>query len=97
MPEEKPTIESVHLPTGGPVAGIPNSHVGPGAYIIDWLARTITPIVQVVEAEIAHIEEAIHPADEAVPAEVPAPAEEVPIEPAPVVLEQVSELANQEP
>lgn len=66
--------EQVYLPTGGSVPGIPGSH-GPGRYIIDWIERTLTPVVDVIEGEIAHIEEAIHPE--------PAPAPEVPVAPMP--------------
>lgn len=77
MPEEeKPTTETVALPTGGSVPGIPGSH-GPGTYLIDWIERTITPVVTAVETEVAHIEEAIHPAaDPAQPEPDAVPVEE---------------------
>lgn len=95
--EEKPTTETVALPTGGSIPGIPGDH-GPGSYIIDWLARTITPVVQAVEAEIAHIEDVIHPAAEVAPVE-PSPVETLsPSEDASAeTLEQVSKQVNQEP
>lgn len=57
--EVKPTAETVVLPTGGSIPGIPGSH-GPGRYFIDWIARTLTPVVDIVEEEIAHLEEASH-------------------------------------
>lgn len=56
--EAKPTIEIVHLPTGGSIPGIPGTHA-PGRYIIDWIKRTLTPVVDIVESEIARVEETI--------------------------------------
>jgi hypothetical protein len=97
QPSENRTTETVALPTGGSIPGIPGSH-GPGTYLIDWLARTITPVVQAVEAEIARVEEAIHPSAEPAPAD-PSPVETLsPGEDASAeTLEQVSEQVNQEP
>lgn len=60
MQEEKPTIEHVTLPTGGSIPGIPGMHA-PGRYIINWLERTLTPVVEVGESAIEHVEEAISP------------------------------------
>lgn len=80
--------EYVTLPSGGSIPGIPGSH-GPGRYIIDWIERTLTPVVDAVEGEIAHIEEAIHPE--------PAPAPEVPVAPMPTEPVDVPEAAPAEP
>lgn len=80
MQEEKPTIEHVTLPTGGSIPGIPGMHA-PGRYIINWLERTLTPVVDVVESAVGHVEDAISPARKtkqpSVPAVAPMPTEPV--------------------
>lgn len=60
MPEEqtKPTTETVTLPTGGSVPGIPGTH-GPGRYIVNWIERTLTPLEHAVENVVEHVEQAI--------------------------------------
>lgn len=88
MQEQQPTTETITLHSPGSIPGIGGEH-GPGRYIVDWLTRTITPIVQAVEAEIVHIEEAIHPGVESAAAE-PAP-------PDTETLEHISEQVQQEP
>lgn len=67
--EAKPTVV---LPTGGSIPGIPGTHA-PGRYIIDWVERTLTPVVDAVEGEIVHVKEAIEhkPASEPVPMQAP--------------------------
>lgn len=55
MPEEAKPTEYVTLPTGGSIPGIPGQH-GPGRYVIDWIERTLTPVVDAIEAEVAHVE-----------------------------------------
>lgn len=70
MSDEKPTVEYVTLPTGGSIPGIPGTHA-PGRYTIDWLERTLTPVVDAVE----QVAEAIkNPKKVAAPVE-PAPAD----------------------
>lgn len=53
-PNEKPTTEIVQLHTAGSVPGIPGSH-GPGRYLVNWLTREITPIVDEVEQVVEDI------------------------------------------
>lgn len=36
--------ETITLASAGPIAGIPGGDFGPGTYIIDWDARTVTLI-----------------------------------------------------
>lgn len=58
---EDPNIQHVTLPTGGSIPGIPGTH-GAGSYIINWLERSIVPVVDAVETTVEHVvEEAIHP------------------------------------
>lgn len=66
MPEEKPATEEVYLPSGGPVAGIPGHHA-PGRYLIDWLKRTITPVVD----EVEQLAEDIKPKKTTAPTDAP--------------------------
>lgn len=56
--QEKPTTETVHLPTGGSIPGIPGQH-GPGHYIINWIERTLTPVADAVATIAEHVEEKI--------------------------------------
>lgn len=58
--EEKPAIETITLPTGGAIPGIPGHH-GPGAYLVDWLERTATPIIHAIEAAVERAEQDIQP------------------------------------
>lgn len=62
--EEKPTTETITLPVGGSIAGVPGHHA-PGTYLVDWLKREITPVVQVVEEEIARVKKKVAPVQEA--------------------------------
>lgn len=64
MSEEKPTQEIITLHSGGPIAGIPGGHVGPGTYVVDWVARTITPLAPVVDVQIQPPPESEEKADE---------------------------------
>ncbi len=80
--QEEPTnqTETVTLPTGGSIPGIPGTHA-PGRYIIDWIERTLTPVVDAVESVVEHVEEAISPARKtkqpSAPAVAPMPTEPV--------------------
>jgi|SRR5580765_3562831 len=91
--QEQPTTETVTLHSGGAVPGIPGEH-GPGTYLINWLERTITPVVRAIEAEIA---QAIHPSAENVQVETSSepvstpPAETVSDEVTPVEVPPTSE------
>lgn len=75
MQEQQPATEIIHLPTAGSIPGIPGSH-GPGRYIINWVERTIAPLVDAAESVVEHVEEALHPEESApapdAPADVPA-------------------------
>lgn len=73
--QQQPTTEIVHLPSGGSIPGIPGTH-GAGRYVVDWIERTIAPVVDAVESAAEHAEEAIHP-------EEPVPAPDAPAESAP--------------
>lgn len=78
MQEQQPSTETVTLATAGPIPGIPGTH-GPGTYLVNWLERTITPVVNAVENAIQHVEEMEHPA---APADAPQSAPEGSEEPA---------------
>lgn len=65
MPDEKPTTDTITLPVGGAIAGIPGSHHAPGTYLVDWLKREITPVVQVVEEEVARVKKKVAPVEDA--------------------------------
>jgi len=43
MPDDTPATETITLTSPGAIPGIPGWH-GPGSYIVDWEARTITPV-----------------------------------------------------
>lgn len=71
--------EEIHLPSAGSIPGIPGSHA-PGHYLVDWIARTATPIVEAVEEAVEKIapkkKVAAQPADAPDPAQSDtAPAE----------------------
>jgi hypothetical protein len=66
--QDKPQIEIVDLHSPGPIPGIPGGTYGPGRFLIDWAARTVTPI----DAE---------PATETQPDMVQSEQEEVPAAP----------------
>jgi hypothetical protein len=46
MPDK--TTEEVLLPSAGSIPGIPGSHA-PGRYLVNWVERTATRIVEAVE------------------------------------------------
>lgn len=73
--QEKSSLEEVTLHSAGAIPGIPGSH-GPGRYLVNWLERTISPIVEAVEKEIA--KESQPESKEEAPAE-PAPTSETEI------------------
>lgn len=66
--QERSPIEEIVLHSAGSIPGIPGSH-GPGRYLVNWLERTISPIVDAVEKEIA--KETQPEAEEEAPAEAP--------------------------
>lgn len=79
MPEEaKPTTQTVSLPSGGSIPGIPGEH-GPGTYLIDWINRTIERIENALRPEPisteAPVEQPAEPSPEAAPVETPATSE----------------------
>lgn len=49
--------ETVILHSPGPIPGLPGASHGPGVFLIDWDARTITPI-EVTPAEASDKEDA---------------------------------------
>lgn len=72
-PMEKPATEETTLHSAGPIPGIPGLH-GPGRYLIDWVKRTATPIIEAVEAVAERVEEKStakrnKPAQDATPAQ----------------------------
>lgn len=44
MPEPHTGQETIYLPTAGPLAGFPGASHGPGLVLLDWDARTVTPV-----------------------------------------------------
>ena len=76
MTEEQPPTEIVTLHSAGPIPGIPGGSRGAGRYLVDWIERTATPVIDAAESVVEHVEEAVHP-------EEPAPTPDAPAEAAP--------------
>lgn len=62
--------EEITLPSPGPIPGIPGHHA-PGRYLVNWLTREITPIVDAIE----HVADEIKPKKKGGAQPEPAPAE----------------------
>lgn len=70
---EEERYETVTLHSPGPIAGIPGQHAA-GNYTIDWLERTLTPIVEQTEPTPEQSQPA-HPPEQPIP-ETPAQIEQ---------------------